>query len=86
MNLHVIYTESEMLLSKKPYASWREIQDEFATYTTSLGPWTAQEVLEYLRQEHPQLVPSAVAQVQALVTGACETVAISPPGPSLGGR
>ena len=51
--LHIIYLTTQMLLSKKRYSDWRQIQDEFADYTTSLGPCTATEVLEYLHAEYP---------------------------------
>jgi hypothetical protein len=32
-----------MLLSKKHYSSWREIQDEYESFMTSLGPYTEQD-------------------------------------------
>ena len=43
-----------MLLSKKHYADWREIQDEYAAYMTSLGPFTEEELAEFLAVEHGQ--------------------------------
>jgi hypothetical protein len=42
-----------MLLTKKLYASWRDIQDEYEDYMTSLGPWDADSVLDFLRFENP---------------------------------
>lgn len=30
--VHIILTRKEVLISRKPYASWREIQDEFDDY------------------------------------------------------
>ncbi|NJL55564.1 hypothetical protein HC928_10485 [bacterium] len=47
LSLHIIYLKSQMLLSKKQYSDWREIQDEFIDYVTSLGPWTEQEVIDF---------------------------------------
>lgn len=67
MPLHIIYTETDMLLSKRPYTSWREIQDAFESYKTSLGPWERGEVIEYLSDEHPTLFPSACEQVEAFL-------------------
>lgn len=67
MKLHIIYTNNEMLLAKKGYASWREIQDEFYDYKSSLGPWDEDEVVQYLADEYPALRPSAQEQVNALI-------------------
>ncbi len=61
-----------MLISKKEYQSWREIQDEFPDYTASLGPWAAQETVDYLNKEYPDLTPSASQQVDSLLTEAHE--------------
>ena len=50
--LHLIYLRSgPVLLSRKPYAHWREIQDEWDDYMTSLGPWTAEDVLDFFRED-----------------------------------
>ena len=68
MKLHIIYTENDMLLSKKSYTSWREIQDEFADYKTSLGPWSDKEVVEFLSDEYSDLQPTAQEQVTALLS------------------
>ncbi|MDR7307944.1 DUF6966 domain-containing protein [Rhodoferax saidenbachensis] len=71
--LHIVYTESEMLLSKKAYASWREIQDEYQEFKSSLGPWPADEVIEYLESDYPKLEPSASVQVSTFIAMDCET-------------
>ncbi|MDF2077100.1 hypothetical protein P2Q70_21135 [Pseudomonas mendocina] len=70
MQLHIVYTETNILLSKHPYTSWREIQDEYESYKTSLGPWEHDEVIEYLADEHPNLSPSAQEQVGAFLVEA----------------
>ena len=67
MNLHIIYTESEMLLSKKQYESWREIQDEYPDFKTSLGPWTTEETEEYLTDEYSKIYPPAAEQVRSFI-------------------
>ena len=66
-----------MLLSRKSYASWRQIQDEFDDYMTSLGPWSPKDVIEYLGTEYSDLSPSAADQVQAFLSGAQETVEVT---------
>lgn len=63
MQLTLIYTDSHFLLSKKTYSSWRDVQDEYPDYKTSLGPWSVEEVVEYLSEEYPSLHPSANEQV-----------------------
>jgi len=70
MQLHIVYTETNILLSKHPYTSWREIQDEYESYKTSLGPWEHDEVVEYLADEYPNLSPSAQEQVVAFLVEA----------------
>jgi hypothetical protein len=67
MLLHIIYTESAIFLSKKAYASWREIQDEFSDYSTSLGPWETDAVTEYLNNDYLDLAPPAATQVAELL-------------------
>ena len=55
--LNIIYLRSgSMLLSRKLYRDWREIQDEFEDYQTSLGPWSISEVLEFLQWDYPALM------------------------------
>jgi len=62
--MHIIYTENEMILSKKEYESWREIQDEYETYKASFGPWETDEVVQYLAEEYLKLCPEAHIQVK----------------------
>jgi len=67
MELHIIYTDTDLLLSKVRFGSWREIQDQYADYKTSLGPWEADAVIDYLAFDYPDLMPPAAAQVAALL-------------------
>lgn len=67
--LHIIFTRNEeVLISRKPYASWREIQDEYDGYMASLGPWEVDTVVSWLEDEYSNLVPSAQEQVDVLLT------------------
>jgi hypothetical protein len=75
--LHIIYLESRMLLSKKRYSGWREIQDEFADYKTSLGPWPVAEVFNFLRTEYPESCPFSEQQVRTFLDSDDETIAAS---------
>ena len=76
MQIHIIYTETDMLLSKRAYTSWREIQDEYENYMASLGPWPDDEVVEYLANEYRDLSPSAQEQVSAFLAGPDEVRAV----------
>lgn len=77
VQIHVIYTHTEVLLSRHPYASWREIQNQYPDYITSLGPWDDQAVIEYLIDEYPELSPHPKEQVAALIAGIEETKVIT---------
>ena len=73
--LHIIYLESRMLLSRKLYSGWREIQDEFADYMTSLGPWPVVAVLDFLRTEYPADPPFTEEQIERFLMSDDETLA-----------
>ena len=66
--LNIIITGAEVLISKKPYFSWREIQDEYDDYKASFGPWDAATVACWLGEEYRDLSPSAETQVEALLS------------------
>jgi hypothetical protein len=51
---HIVYCEQHVLLDKGPYGEWREIQYAYADYTTSLGPWTEDEIVSFLRDDWGQ--------------------------------
>jgi len=41
-----------LLIVKRPEANWRQLQDEFAEYMASLGPWTAAEIVQYFALDY----------------------------------
>lgn len=75
--LHLIYTATDILLSRRGYADWRDIQAEHATYKASLGPWGAEDIIAYLDDEYAQLYPSARAQVDAFLDGPLDILALT---------
>lgn len=77
MPLHIIHTETGLLLSKRAYPSWRAIQDAYPDYKASLGPWDADEVIDYLADEYPDIAPSAAEQVTSFLASPDEAVAIA---------
>jgi len=66
LRLVIIHTASGMYLSRRADLSWREFQSLWPDFQTSLGPWNAEAIIDYLDQEYPDLRPSARLQVQAL--------------------
>jgi hypothetical protein len=40
-----------MLLDRAVYGSWREIQDAYSDYKTSLGPWSEAEIVGFLEDD-----------------------------------
>ncbi|WP_146014380.1 hypothetical protein [Paraburkholderia rhynchosiae] len=77
MNLYLIYTRSNLiLLSRREYESWQQIQEDIDDYMTSLGPWSAEETVEYLREEHPDLSPDAAEQMRSFLSKGESTVSL----------
>ncbi len=68
MKLYIIYTDQDVLISKKDYSSWKEIQEEYVDFKTSLGPWQTEDVIDFLSCEYEEkLLPSASVQVNSLL-------------------
>jgi hypothetical protein len=63
MELHLVFTESNIVLDKRQYEDWRQIQDAYPDYKASFGPWNLDEVIDFLSFEYDNLLPSAIAQV-----------------------
>ena len=50
---HLIYLRSgAMIVSRRRYADWREIQDEYEDYMTSLGPFSEEELNGFLSNQY----------------------------------
>lgn len=42
---HLVFLRSgRLLIVKRPETDWRQLQDDYADYMASLGPWTAEEI------------------------------------------
>jgi hypothetical protein len=48
---HLVYCESRILLDRGRYRSWRDIQDSYSDYRTSLGPWSETEIVDFLADD-----------------------------------
>ncbi len=48
---HIIYCDRRMLLDKRKYGGWRDIQDAYEDYKASLGAWTEAEIIEFFADD-----------------------------------
>jgi hypothetical protein len=67
MVLHIVFTGTHVVLSKKNYTQWIQIQGDFSDYKASLGPWGVDEIIDYLNIEYGNLLPSAYLQVHEFI-------------------
>ena len=71
MNLRLVYTRSAVLLARSAAGVSSGALSSLPDLLTTLGPWSAAEVVDYLGDEHPELEPGAATQVPAfLASGA----------------
>lgn len=73
----IIYLEDVMLLSKKPYKSWREVQDEYDDqYKANLGPMTKQEIIHFFEEDFGEesAWPFSKETIEAFFHGAEVTI------------
>ena len=48
----IIYLDNGMLISKKKYSNWQEIQEEYyENYKTSLLPMTCNEIITFFEED-----------------------------------
>jgi hypothetical protein len=51
--VYLIYLRPDgMLLSRKQYSDWHEIQDEYENYLTSVGPFSIDELVMFLSEQY----------------------------------
>ena len=66
--LHIVYLRPDgMILTKKEYRTWREIQDEYDEYRASLGPWDVEEVIAFIRTDYPSNPPFTEDEIRRFV-------------------
>ena len=65
-----------MLLSRKQYSDWREIQDEYDDYMVSLDFETLTEIEEYLKSDYKISTEKAKQEVNKLNDSTEETLEI----------
>lgn len=70
----IFLRDDKMLLSKKPCASWKEIQDEHEQYMTSLGFETLEAIRDYIIKEYKLERDDAVRMIHKFVESSLETM------------
>lgn len=64
--MYIVITENEVIITKQDYPSFREIQNDFVDFVTSLGPWLPDEIVDFLEIEYPNSARSIKEQVDEL--------------------
>lgn len=62
--LHIIITHEELFLVRSASATWREFQEQYAGFMTSLGPMDVEGVLETFATEWPDLVEACAPAIR----------------------
>ena len=84
--LTLVYLRNAVLLSKRAYSDWREAQDQFFDFKTSLGPYNVDELFDVLDAEYPEgmfvrdQVEAFVASDAELMSGGGDRGAMVGPG------
>ena len=47
----IYLVNGDIVLTKKPYSHWREIEAEYVGYQTSLGPLTYEEIIDFFAND-----------------------------------
>lgn len=84
--LTLIYLRNVVLLSKRQYRDWRDIQDQFFDFKTSLGPYTVEALFDFLDEDYPNglfdrdQVEAFIASDAELMSGGQDRSSMSGPG------
>jgi len=74
---NLIFSRSnKMLLSRKKYFDWREIQDEYEDYMTSLDFESIMDVEEYIKMDYKLTSDKAKNEVRKLNDSTKDTIEI----------
>ena len=66
--LMLVFTRHALVLSTRRYRSWQEVEDDFGDYISSLGPYSVDELFEYLTNDYTtSTVPFDRAEVERFV-------------------
>jgi len=67
--IHIVMTEDELLLVRRPGADWRALQAEFPGYKASLGPFDSPDAMEMIEHEWPDVFAARAADIAGFGVG-----------------
>ncbi len=57
----------QIILTKRDFEGWRQIQDHYQDYMASLGPWDKEGMLDFLRTEYSWFGPKEAERVLGFI-------------------
>lgn len=72
----IFLRSNKMLLSRKTYSDWREIQHEYEDYMTSLDFEAIMDVEEYIKVDYKLTTDKAKYEVKKLINSTKDTIEI----------
>ena len=63
-DLHIVLTHEAWVLVRSASATWRDFQDEYADFLTSLGPMNSDEVMEMFAAEWPEVLARSTTAIR----------------------
>lgn len=72
----IFLRSNKMLLSRKRYSDWREIQDEYEDYMTSLDFESIMDVEEYIKMDYKLTSDKTKNEVKKLNDSTKDTIEI----------
>ena len=81
----IVYLEHSMLLTKRPFAGWPHVKAQYPKYMTHLGPWSAEEVIEFLDDDYPSTItqrtgPAWRTIIERFIANNLEEISLSKDG------
>ena len=70
----IFLRSNKVLLSKRKYKDWKEIQDEYVDYMASIEFDTLKEIEEYIRIDYKLVGEHALREVSKIKESETETV------------
>ncbi len=61
---NLIYLKNKVLISKKEYLDWREIQNDFNSYVSSLEFASTEEIKEFLKDEYSLTEEKSILEIK----------------------
>ena len=69
-DLHIVLTHEAWVIVRSSSATWRDFQEAFADFTTSLGPMGLDELIETFEAEWPEVLERYAQDIRNFATTA----------------